>query len=97
MFRLEMGDSEIAPLRLKVLQHEAPVAMLGRGLATQQHRRNIEQSRADAVFDMALLHQRKESLRILLPTAFLLFVLVEHLLSRREQRLVDILRAAELA
>src|SRR5262249_13214725 len=73
------------------------MAMLGRGLAAQQHGRPVEEAAVERRLDHALGHEGEEALFVRLPAASALFVVVEELPGRGEQRLMPVVGAAELA
>lgn len=91
-----MRDRQPAPCGLKVFEREAAVAMLGGRFAAQQHGRNIEQAPVNPLLDRALAHQRQKAPLIGLPASFLFFVVIEHLLRRSQQRLMEVISRAEL-
>lgn len=92
-----MCDPQVAPALLEILQHQAAVTPFGRRLATEQDRGDVEQVAIKPLLDTPLAHQIEETALVLLPAALLLAVCVEQRLCRRQQRLVEVLRAAELA
>ena len=93
---LEVADGQATPLLLKVLDHEAPMAVLRLGLAAQEHTRDGEQVPRHGVLHLPVRHQREELPFVVAPRALVLLQAIEHLLSRSQKGLVDVLRLAEL-
>ena len=92
-----MDDAQVAPFGLEIFEDETAVAMIGTGFTTEQHDWHGKEARADTLFDLALGHQRQKASLVVLPASLALPVGVEHDLCGREQWLVDVLGAAELA
>jgi hypothetical protein len=92
-----MDDVEASPVLLEVLQDEPAMAVLGCGLAAEQDRRHSEERGVKPLFDAACAHQGEELTLVVVPTAFLLPVGVQHGLFGRQQRLVDVLGVEQLA
>lgn len=72
------------------------MAVFRRWLTAEQHSRRVEQFATDSVFHLTLRHQRIEAPLIVRPVTLALLVLIQKLLSGREQRLVNVVRLAYL-
>lgn len=94
---LQMGNGQVAPVVAQVFSDQPAVAMLGRRLAAQQHRRDGKQTAVDALLDASLAHQGKKATFIRLPAPFLLLVLVKQILRRRKQRFMLVVRVTDHA
>src|SRR5437868_5713017 len=94
---LEMDRLQVAPRILEVGADEPPVAVIRRGFAAEKDRRHREESGADLLFDLPLGHELQEAPLVVLPAPLPFLVGVEHVLGRRQQGLVQILGAADLA
>ncbi len=92
-----MGNGQVAPVVAQVFSDQPAVAMLGRRLAAQQHRRDGKQTAVDALLDASLAHQGKKATFIRLPAPFLLLVLVKQILRRRKQRFMLVVRVTDHA
>ena len=90
MYRLHIG-----PFALQVFDDESAVAVVGRRLAAQQGRRDIEQVGIEFGLDAALLDEVEEQRGVHVPASLLFFVGVEHLLRRREADFVQVLGPAQ--
>ncbi len=80
---------------LDVFGDQSAVTMLGRRFAAKQDRPAGEKARGDSLFDFSFGHQRQELSLVITPVALFLLVGVQHVLSGREQRLVNVIGAAE--
>ena len=96
MVRYRWTALDAAPLPVQVLQNQAPVAVLGPGLAAQQYRGNVEQVPVQSLLDPAFPQQVQERPLVARPSAAV-SVGVEDLARRGEQGFVDVLRMAELS
>lgn len=72
------------------------MAVFRRWLAAEQDGRRDEQFATDCVLDLTLGHQCVEAPLVVVPVALALLVLIQKLLSGREQRLVNVVRLAYL-
>ena len=91
-----MNGPDFAPLPIQILENEAPVAVLGSGLATQQRRRHyFEERPVQSFLDPALPHQLQKAPLVRRPSLFSLSVSVEYIPGRGEQRFVKVLCATE--
>src|SRR5918912_1050244 len=93
---LEVDRLQVAPCILEVGADESPVAVIRRGFAAEKDRRHREESGADPLFDLPLGHELQEAPFVVLPAPLPFLVGVEHVLSRRQQGLVEILGTADL-
>jgi hypothetical protein len=89
-----MDGPNAAPLSVQVLQHQAPVAVFGPGLAAQQHRRDVEETSVQLFLDPTPTQEIQERTLVLSPCSAVP-VGVEDPARRGERGLVDVLRAAE--
>src|SRR5919202_6809003 len=94
---LEMDRLQAAPCVLEVGADESPVAVIRRGFAAEKDRWHREESGADLLFDLPLGHELQEAPLVVLPAPLPFLVGVEHVLGRRQQGLMEILSAADLA
>jgi hypothetical protein len=90
-----MNGPDAVPLPVQVLQDQAPVAVLGPGLAAQQYRGNVEQVFVQSLLDPAFPQQVQERPLVTRPSAAV-SVGVEDLARRGESGFVDVLCIAEL-
>ena len=90
-----MPNDYVSPLALQVFHDQPPMAMVRLILAAKQDALLREQGLWNALLDLALSHQRQESLLIAGPITAMLLVFVEQLLSRRQHRLVMVGSAAD--
>ena len=63
-------------------------------LAAQQDRWNGKEITADMLFNMSLFHQREETLFVGCPSDAAFSILIEQLLGRSQERLVNVLHVA---
>lgn len=90
-----MNDRDIAPVVAQIFRDESTMAMLRSSLATQQHGGYVEHAARNSLLDAPLAHQRKKSLLVDFPVAFLLLVCVEDVLGGSEQWLVLVVRMTD--
>ena len=87
-----MNGLHVSPVSREVLDHESPVASLGCGFATQQHRRVLEGTRTKVGLDLALDHEMSESLLVFVPRDSPFAVCGKKLLRGSEHGIVAVLR-----
>ncbi len=92
---LQMGDRDIAPVVAQILCDEPAMAMFRGRFTAQQHGGRGEQAARNLRFNPPLAHQGKKTPLVNLPARFFLSVFVEHLVCRRQQRLVLVRRVAD--
>src|SRR5581483_2805925 len=76
---------------------EAAVALVRLVLAAQERGGHREERARDALLHLALRHESEEAALVVRPRGALLLVGIEELLRGRQERLVDVLGAADLA
>jgi len=91
-----MYDADRRPVCGKILGHQAAMAAVRLGLAAQQNGGKLKQRTIQLRLDLACPQQLKEALLVRRPIAAAFPVLVEHLLLGCEQRLVEVVGAAQL-
>src|ERR1700683_1631491 len=91
-----MLNPEPAPSVLEVLSDEATVAIIGSVLAAQQAT-VLDDISGELVLNRPLLHKVQEPTLVERPVAAPFLVLVEHLLSRRQQGKMEVVDGADLA
>lgn len=70
--------------------------MIGLMFAAQEYGGSIEQMPIQAILYLSLCHQREEALCVFVPASLLLLVSVQYILSRSQQRFMNILGATNL-
>src|SRR6266849_10049973 len=93
---LEVDRLHVAPFPSELLEDQPSVAVFGRRLAAEQGGGRLEHPPVDLVLDLPLLHELQEATLVVLPAPLPLLVIVEQVLRRREQGLVEVLGAAYL-
>src|SRR5450759_3302495 len=89
-----MPDLQIAPLLAQILEHQPPMAVLGRRLAAQKRRGRSEHRSVQVLFNFPFRHELEEAIFVIGPRAFALLECLQHFLSGRKQGLVPVFRVA---
>ncbi len=92
-----MGDGDIPPLGLEILEDEPAMTTLCSRLAAEKHSRYGEEIGTDTLLDAPFRQKCEKKPLVLLPAIPALAVIVQQRLSRRQQRLVPVLRPADLS
>jgi hypothetical protein len=90
MYRLDA-----TPMFAEVLANQPSVAVFGSSFAAQQNRDSLEQFLRYPLLNAALGHEPAKPHFVFCPRSLVLLVRVEQGLSRREKRLMHIVRAAD--
>ncbi len=90
MRSLQVQDLNIAPLGAKIFGNQPPVA-LGRLFLAAQKAGFMQPFRADILFGFSCGKERQKVFFVNLPSAFVLFEIVQNLLARRQIRPMDVI------
>src|SRR5882724_11509705 len=95
IYHLKMVNCQLRPFILKVFEDQSSVTMIRGRFAAKQGGRHGKRGGLQLFFYMPIRHQRAKSMFVFLPASFSLLIVIKHLFSRSEQRLVHVFRTAD--